>query len=464
MRRTKPGLVAILSAALAVGAAACGAGGGGGGSSSQSSTAAVSVLYTSDQVFDTPALTTKWWDSIAQQWKKADPKVKLNLLPVGGSETDELNKAAVDFRSPSQTACVLELPTGTVGEYAGSGYLAPLNSYVNGPSAPKMWTEMPKVVQQMSTVGGQVYAINSGNNDSAIYYNKTMLAKAGVKLPWKPTNWQDILTAAAMVKKANPGVWPLWLESGTPAADVGVLQGSANLLYGTSTPQMFDSKTGKWVVDSPGLRATLQFYKSMDQESLGAPVSVLFSAAASGGPPNYLQEGKLAIAIGSNWYSGDWQPGFSAPWPKAANVMGVAPIPTESGQAPGIATTLGGEAWVMSKACQNKAAAWKFIELAQSPANLLTTAIWAGFIPPDPALGNTPEFIKSSLFTQQFNAYQVDGRPLPENTNFPVYVQALNTATGDFAQNPNTSVATALANLRAIVVQQLGASSVEVIK
>ena len=40
---------------------------------------------------------------------------------------------------------------------------------------------------------------------------------------------------------------------------------------------------------------------------------------------------------------------------------------------------------------------------------------------------NTPEFIKSSLFTQQFNAYQVDGRPLPENTNFPVYVQALNT-------------------------------------
>ena len=82
MRRTKPELVAILSAALAVCAAACGAGGGGGGSSSQSSTAPVSVLYTSDQVFDTPALTTKWWDSIAQQWKKADPKVKLNLLPV----------------------------------------------------------------------------------------------------------------------------------------------------------------------------------------------------------------------------------------------------------------------------------------------------------------------------------------------------------------------------------------------
>ena len=105
---------------------------------------------------------------------------------------------------------------------------------------------MPKVVQQMCTINGQVYAINSGNNDSAIYYNKVMLAKAGVKLPWKPTNWQDILTVAAMVKKANPSVWPLWLESGTPAADVGVLQGSANLLYGTSTPQMFDSKTGKW--------------------------------------------------------------------------------------------------------------------------------------------------------------------------------------------------------------------------
>jgi multiple sugar transport system substrate-binding protein len=462
MRRTKAGLAAILSTALAAGLAACS--GGGSGSSSQSATAPVTVLYTSDQVFDTPALTTKWWNSIAQQWKKANPNVKLILLPVGGSETAELNKAAVDFRSPSQTACVLELPTGTVGEFAGSGYLAPLDSYVTGPSAPKMWTEMPKVVQQMSSVDGHVYAINSGNNDSAIYYNKAMLAKAGVKLPWKPTNWQDILTTAAMVKKANPGVWPLWLESGTPAADIGVLQGSANMLYGTSTPQMFDSKTGKWVVDSPGLRATLQFYKTMDEEGLGAPISVLFSAAASGGPPNYLQEGKLAIAVGSNWYSGDWQPGFSAPWPQAAKVMGITPIPTEFGQAPGIATTLGGEVFVMSKACQNKAAAWKFIELAQTPANLLTTAIGAGFIPPDPALGNTPEFIKSALFTQQFNSYQVAGRPLPQNTNFPVYVQALNTATGDFAQNPNTSVATALANLKAIVTTQLGANSVEVIK
>jgi multiple sugar transport system substrate-binding protein len=458
MRRTKAGLVAVLSTALAASAAACG---GGGGSSSQSGTAAVSVLYTSDQVFDTPALTTKWWNSIAQQWKKADPKVKLDLLPVGGSETSELNKAAVDFRSASQTACVLELPTGTVSEYAGSGYLQSLNSYVAGA---KIWTEQPKIVQQMSTVGGQVYAINSGNNDSAIYYNKTMLAKAGVKLPWKPTNWQDILTAAAMVKKANPGVWPLWLVSGTPAADIGVLQGSANMLDGTSTPQMFDSKTGKWVVDSPGLRATLQFYKTMDEQGLGAPVSELFSAAASGGPPNYLQEGKLAIAIGSNWFSGDWEPGFSAPWPQAPNVMGITPIPTNLGQAPGIATTLGGEAWVMSKACQNKAAAWKFIQLAQSPQNLLTTAIWAGFIPPDPPLGNSPEFIKSSLFTQQFNSYQIYGRPVPSNTNYPVYVQALNTATGDFAQNPNTSIATALANMKAIITQQLGPNSVEVIK
>ncbi len=421
----------------------------------------LSVLYSTDQVFDTIPLATKWWGSVSKQWAKTDPSVKLTLLPVGGSETDELDKAAIDFRSSSTTPCVLQLPTTAVGEFAGSGYLASLNSYVKGSAAPTMWTNMPKSVQDMGTINGQVFDINQGNNTSAILYNKVMLAKAGVKLPWNPKNWQDILTTAAKVKKANPKVWAIWLNAGTSQGEVGLVQGSGNLIVGSTNPTMYDTKTGKWVVNSPGLRATLQFFKTIDEDGLGAPTSELFSPATVGGAPNYMQEGKSAIVISSNWYPGDWLPGYSAPWPQASKDVGIAPIPTEYGQAPGIATTLSGEALVISKSCPDKAAAWKFISLANNPANQLSTAIGAGFIPPDSSVANSAAFVNSSLFQKQYAAYVPEGTNVTDNVNFAVYIQALNTATGDLAQNPKTSLSSALATISSIVSQQLGSNSVE---
>lgn len=421
----------------------------------------LSVLYTTDQVFDTIPLATAWWKSITKQWSKIDPSVKLTLLPVGGSESDELDKAAIDFRSSSTTPCVLQLPTTAVGEFAGSGYLASLNSYVSGSSAPTMWTNMPKSVQEMGTINGVVYDINQGNNTSAILYNKVMLEKAGIKMPWNPKNWQDILTTAQKVKKANPKVWAIWLNAGTSQGEVGLVQGSGNFIVGSTNPTMFDTKTGKWVDNSPGLQATLQLFKTIDEDGLGAPTSELFSPATVGGAPNYMQEGKSAIVISSNWYPGDWLPGYSAPWPQASKDVGIAPIPTEFGQAPGIATTLSGEALVISKSCSDKAAAWKFISLANNPANQLSTAIGAGFIPADTSVGNSAAFVKSSLFQKQYASYVPDGTNVTDNVNFAVYIQALNTATGDLAQNPKTSLSSALATIKSIITQQLGSNSVE---
>jgi multiple sugar transport system substrate-binding protein len=421
----------------------------------------ISVLYTTDQVFDTIPLATAWWSSISKQFAAAEPGVKLDLQPVGGSEADLINKSAIDFRSTSTTPCVLQIPTTALGEFAGSGYLSSLNSDVSGSSAGTMWSGMPKAVQEITEVNGTVYGIDQGNNTSAILYNKTMLAKAGIPLPWNPKNWQDIITTAEKVKKANPKVWAVWLDAGTAASETSFVQGSDNLIVGSTNPANLDTKTGKWVVSSPGLKATLEFYKTIAQKGLGAPTSELFSPAAAGGPPDYMQEGKAAIVISSNWYSGDWLPGYSAPWPAAAKDVGIAPIPTENGQAPGIATTLTGEALVISKSCPDKAAAWKFITLANNPANQLSTAIGAGFIPADSSVGASAAFTKSSLFQQQFAEYQKDATDVSSNVNLAVYIQALNVVTGDIMQNPSTSISSALSTINSTVSEQLGPNSVE---
>ena len=424
----------------------------------------ISVLYSYNYVFDSDALAFKWWKSIAKQWKQQDPSVGLKLLGTGGTDTDEMNKAAVLFRSPSQTPCVIQLPTTYVGEFSGSGYLAPLNSFVSGAAAPAFWKRMPRGVQAMSTIGGKVYAVNAGNNDSGILYNKVMLRKAGVPLPWTPKNWQQILAVAEKVKKAEPKVWALWLGAGVGAGPTNILQGIGNLIYGSTNPVMFDTKTGKWVTDSPGLRATFQFYKTVFEHNLNAPTSQLFPSDSVGQPPLLMSKQELAIAVGSNWYTGDWLPGAGAPWKQAAQDIGIAPIPTENGQAPGTTTTLGGWAWAISQACANKAAAFKFITLAQQPTNQLNTAVWSGFVPPDTSVGNSPAFVTSSLYAKQFNQYAVNGIALPNNTNFPVYARALNTVTGDFALHPSTSIGQAIATMKQLVTEQLGSSSTETLK
>jgi multiple sugar transport system substrate-binding protein len=436
----------------------------GGAASASSSKGGISVLYTNNYVFDTDALAAAWWKSIAQQWKAADPSVKLTELGTGGTDVDEMNKAAILFRSASETPCVIQLPTTYVGQFAGSGYLAPLNSYVTGSSAPAFWTGMPKGVQEMSTIGGKVYAVNAGNNDSGLVYNKIMLEKAGIKMPWVPKTWADILTAAKAVHKSDPKVSALWIGAGVGAGPTNILQGIGNLIYGSTNPEMI-SKSGKWIVDSPGLTAALKFYQTVFKDGLGAPTSELFPANSVGNPPQLMEEGKLAISLGSNWYTGDWLPGSGAAWPAAAKDVGIAPIPTENGQAPGSATTLGGWAFSITQACTNKAAAWKFITLAESPANQLSTAIGSGFVPEDTSVGTEPAFVKSSLYQLQFSQYAAEGISLPNSTNFPVYARALNTVTGDFAQNPNTeTVASALSTISSLVSGQLGSSSVETIK
>ena len=78
------------------------------------------MLYSYNYVFDSDAQAYKWWGSL-QSSGRSLPICEAVPLGTGGTDIDEMNKAAVLFRSPSQTPCVIQLPTTYVGEFAGSG-------------------------------------------------------------------------------------------------------------------------------------------------------------------------------------------------------------------------------------------------------------------------------------------------------------------------------------------------------
>jgi len=269
-------------------------------------TGTITVAYSTTYVFDSDDTSVIWWDKVKKEFEAAYPKAKLNLQGFNGTDVDLVNKVALEYKNPSTTPDVFMLPTGYVGQWVGSDYLLPLDSFVTDSSKAPFWKSFPKVIQDESRINGKVYAVNTGENDSAIYYNTSMLTKAGISVPWAPKNWNDLLTAARAVKKSGQNVVSFWAPAGTSAGAGGVLQGSANMVYGSSTPTIYDYKTNKWVVDSPGLRETFQFYKSVYSEGLGGSTSDLFSPKAVGRPVVLLKDHQMAIAIGSNWFADAW--------------------------------------------------------------------------------------------------------------------------------------------------------------
>ncbi len=236
--------------------AACG--GGSNTATTDDMKGTITVAYSTTYVFDSDDQSVIWWDKVKKEFEQQYPNAKLNLQGFNGTDVDLVNKVALEYKNPSTTPDVFMLPTGYVGQWVGSDYLLPLDSFVNDSSKAPFWASFPKVIQDESKINGKVYAVNTGENNSALYYNTSMLQKAGVTVPWQPKNWDDLLAAARAVKASGQKVVAFWAPAGTSAGAGGVLQGSANMVYASSSPTIYDYDKKKWVVDSPGLREVMR--------------------------------------------------------------------------------------------------------------------------------------------------------------------------------------------------------------
>jgi len=422
----------------------------------------ITVAYSTTYVFDSDDQSVIWWNKVKSEFEQAYPNAKLNLQGFNGTDVDLVNKVALEYKNPSTTPDVFMMPTGYVGQWVASDYLLPVDSFVNDSSKAPFWSSFPDVIKNESKINGHVYAVNTGENNSAIYYNVSMLQKAGVQVPWQPKTWADMLDAAKKVHASNPGVVALWAPAGTSAGAGGVLQGSANLVYGSSTPTIFDYNNKKWVVDSPGLREVFQFYKDVYSNKLGGSTSDLFSPKAVGRPVVLLKDHQMAIAIGSNWFADAWTE-QNRHWATAAQEASAVPLPTSKGQAPGSASTLGGWAVAISQATKHPQLSWGLIKIIESDENQVFIANRAGFVPPSQTVAHSDGFLNfAPPFNKAFGDALPNSRPVPsEQEGYPAWVQGIGQATGQIATDPSTSVDQAIKILHDAVANQVGADKVE---
>ena len=326
----------------------------------------IKVAYQKTDAFT--ALDTMF-QSAKKEFEAAHQGVTVELQPIQANDEDYGTKLALALRSPSTAPDVFYEDTFKVRSDVDAGYLLKLDSRLGG------WADWEKFDDAAKEAGkaddGGTYAVPLGTDTRAIWYNKKVLQAAGVALPWRPATWQDILDTARKVKASDPSVIPFNMYAGKGTGEGTVMQGFYELLYGTGA-SLYDQDSKKWVVGSTGFTDSLTFLKTLYSENLAvAPADALDPNVWKKVFGEWFPQGKLGATVEGSYSPSFWQKGGSYEWPGYAEEMGVAPFPTQKGQAPGAVSMSGG--WTLAVGAETKQAdlAFSFLTTALNAKNSL---------------------------------------------------------------------------------------------
>jgi multiple sugar transport system substrate-binding protein len=461
-RRRFGGAITVSLVALAAVLSACSSG------SAAGSAKVITFAYSTNYVFGSTPVAKAYVGSIKQQYQKKYPGYTVKLVPINGANNQIVTELSLMYRSPSTAPDVAEIPTGMLGELVSSNEALPIDKYVDGTS---WWAHFPASIKKETIFNGHVYGVNEGMNNVALWYSNALLRKAGIALPWQPRSWADILSAAEAIARTSPSAYPLWLMAGNGSEIAGGLLGGINLILGSSTPYIQNS-AGKFVVDSPGLRQVLGFYKTVAEKHLDAPLSQLVNPNALTFPEALLGKNQVGIEIAGNYVGDEFASrpvgagigGFACSpcVPNAQQKIGVTAIPHMTGG--GAVSTLSGWDLPVYAGAKNPQAVFNLLNLIESKQNMLIGDNAAGWPPNDTRYVSAPLY---DNFSPGFNAFFA--RLLSQSTTVPatpeadVWSTGFNNATEAILQNPSTSVSAAIGILQQYVTGQLGSSKTVVI-
>lgn len=383
------------------------------GSSAGAVAGEVKVTY---QQFGNSKIQANFLGDMAKQFSAANPQASVKLQPITASENDYYTKLQLAMRSPRTAPDIAYEDTFLINSDIAAGYLSPLDDRMQGWEDWNQFKDTAKTAAQ--GLDGKTYGIPDGTDVRAIWYNKQLLASAGVAEDWAPKSWQDILTAAQAVKAKLPDVTPLNVYAGTGVGEGATMQGFEMLLYGTDGGTLFDKQSQKWVVGSANFVDALSFLQQIYSSGLApTPQQALNPTWANTVSQELLPKSKLAIAVDGSWLSGNWASTGAAPWPDWHKVLGTTAMPTQNGQGSGKVTLSGGWTWAIPKNAQNPEAAWALIKLLTAKQGELDWAIKNVQIPVRTDVAKDPTYLKANPTNEFFS-------DLVENTIYrPAYAE-----------------------------------------
>jgi len=273
-----------------------------------------------------------------KEFESANPDIKLHFtyVPFGELVSRTLQMAAV--RKPPGISAV---DNPDVLRVAKAGILKDISADV---AKLKTWADVYAGPKAAVTDGSKVYGVPIGSNSLALYYNKKMLADAGIASP--PKTWSELTETATKATKS-----PVY----------GIAFSAVNDEQSTWQwePFLWSNGGSLTELDSENARAALQLWVDWVKKGVASKDVVTWNQEDV---PNQFIGGRAATMVMGPWQLANVQ--------KSGVDFGIVTIPVpKEGQKPVV--PLGGECWCVLKGDSKvEDAAVKFIQFTQEPERL----------------------------------------------------------------------------------------------
>ena len=248
--------------------------------------------------------TAAWWEGFVADFEAAHENIDLTVNVVSWNDI----YTVVNTRLANNQAPDL-LNIDVFADYQADDLLLPAEEYVSEETYAKFYESF----LEQSVVDGTVWAVPDLASARAMYYNKDILAAAGVEVP---TTWEELEAACAAIKAYNPDIYP-W------GVDMTTDEGQACFAYYIwNNGGDFTDAEGNWTLNSDENVEAIEFIVDMVNKGYTNTSPATETRYAN---QDMFGAGKVAMMIGPNSI-----PTYCAEGGYEVN-YGVASIPTNTG-------------------------------------------------------------------------------------------------------------------------------------
>lgn len=200
--------------------------------------AQVNLTFASWQ-FQEPG-NSDWWKAVMKAFHDENPDISIEEVYIPFA--DYLPQMTIRFAS-GRAPAVMQLNEQLFGSFAAQGWLAPLDDRIAGTEIATNWAPPQKAL----TWDGATRGVLLSNNAYQFFYNKDMLAKAGLPVP---DSWESFKATAAKMTDRGAGIFGLsavTAEHPTAVEDVHryAIWAGTNLVkdghYNLTSPEVIDA-------------------------------------------------------------------------------------------------------------------------------------------------------------------------------------------------------------------------------
>ncbi|MCZ7886801.1 MULTISPECIES: ABC transporter substrate-binding protein [Agrobacterium] len=338
---------------------------------------------------------TETLKGIVSKFEAANPGTKVEIISLPWSEAFQKFATMV---SAGDIPDVMEMPDTWLSLYANNGMLQSLEPYL------AKWEHTAGLSERTLELGRDVkntaYMLPYGFYLRAMFYNKKLLAEAGVKEP--PKTLEEFADASKKVA-ALPGKYGYCLRGGPGGLNGWVMFGAS--MAGSNE---FFTKDGTSTFDSPGwvkgLTYVIDLYKNglAPKDSVNWGFNEIVAGFYSGTCAFLDQDPDALIAIAQRMKPEDF---------------GVMTMP--KGPDGKTFPTIGFAGWSMMAKSENKDLSWKLIETLEGPEGNIEWNKKTGALPVHKSAEKDP-FYASEQFKGWFDEL-ADKNAVP--TTMPTYLE-----------------------------------------